>query len=174
MSQLRPPDRIFFSQNPLQVAVGDQANGIWSHGGTEVSCRPGDDFLAVEVRATGLAANRVVLRWDDAPPEGARFLGDHWERGYGDLEWRGLVGERIMPWYFLCHAQGLVTGWGVRTGAGAMCHWTADANGVSLWLDLRNGTSGVRLGQRTLVAAEVVKGLDFPGTECGGSSRTYS
>jgi alpha-galactosidase len=98
------------------------------------------------------------LRWDDAPPEGARFLGDHWERGYGDLEWRGLVGERVMPWYFLCHAQGLVTGWGVRTGAGAMCHWTVDARGVSLWLDLRNGTSGVRLGQRTLLAAEVVKG----------------
>ena len=27
------------------------------------------------------------------------ILGDAWERGYGDLEWRGFVPDRVMPWY---------------------------------------------------------------------------
>ena len=30
-----------------------------------------------------------------------KILGDHWERGYGDLAWRGIEPERIMPWYML-------------------------------------------------------------------------
>jgi len=105
-----------------------------------------------------MSAHRVVLRWDESAPVAARFLGDHWERSYGDLEWRGLVPERVMPWYFLQHAQGKTKGWGVRTGAGAFCFWMADAHGISLWLDLRNGTEGIRPGDRTLLAAEVVTG----------------
>jgi alpha-galactosidase len=63
-----------------------------------------------------------------------------------------------MPWYFLCHSREGTTGWGVRTGAAAFCFWTADARGISLWLDLRSGTERVRLGGRTLRAAEIVTG----------------
>jgi hypothetical protein len=41
-------------------------------------------------------------------PETLRFLGDHGERSYGDLEWLGFAGERIMPWYFIT-SNGQVT-----------------------------------------------------------------
>jgi alpha-galactosidase len=44
----------------------------------------------------------------------------------------------------------------VKTGANAFCFWQADAEGISLWLDVRNGGSGVQLGDRCLMAAEVV------------------
>ena len=48
--------------------------------------------------ATGLRF--VALRWEAALPEDCRFLGDAWERGYGEFEWRGFVFDRVMPWYF--------------------------------------------------------------------------
>ena len=68
--------------------------------------------------------------------------------GYGDLEWRGLVAERVMPWYFLAHDGKATHGYGVRTQPGAFCFWTVDAAGVSLWLDVRNGGAGVALDGR--------------------------
>ncbi len=158
MSLLRPPDRILFSPEPFRHIPGTADGSGSSYEGTGVSCRMDGGVLAVEVRADERTVPRVVLRWDEVPPAGARFLGDHWERAYGDLEWRGIVPDRPMPWYFLRHAAGKTAGWGVRTGANSFCFWTADARGFSLWLDLRNGTNGVRLAGRTLRAAEVVAG----------------
>ena len=89
-------------------------------------------------------------------PETLRFLGDHWERSYGDLEWRGVVGDRLMPWYFLASDGRSTWGYGVKTGAAAICYWQADLGGVSLWLDVRSGGSDVLLGERKLEAATVV------------------
>jgi alpha-galactosidase len=96
------------------------------------------------------------LRWWGRLPEGSRFLGDHWERSYGDLEWRGFAADRVMPWYFLVATGQGTHGYGVKTGASAFAFWQADEEGISLWLDVRNGGSGVQLGDRRLAAAEVV------------------
>jgi alpha-galactosidase len=41
--------------------------------------------------------SRVVLRWEMIFPGDTLFLGDHWERSYGDLQWRFLQPERILP-----------------------------------------------------------------------------
>jgi len=87
---------------------------------------------------------------------GCRVLGDHWERSYGDLAWRGIVPERVMPWYFLTWDGALCHGYGVKTSAGALCFWQVDGEGVSLWLDLSNGGEGVQLGSRRLHAATIV------------------
>jgi alpha-galactosidase len=87
---------------------------------------------------------------------GYRLLGDAWERSYGDLEWRGIVPDRPMPWYFLAFNGAESRGYGVKTGAGALCHWQVDTEGISLWLDVRCGGEGVELGQRALQAAVVV------------------
>ena len=89
-------------------------------------------------------------------PDGCRFLGDHWERSYGDLEWRGQVGERLMPWYFLASGANTTHGYGVRTGAASICYWQADAGGITLWLDVSNGGGGVELAGRRLEAATIV------------------
>src|ERR1039458_5679315 len=45
---------------------------------------------------------------------------------------------------------------GVRTGAASICYWQADAGGMTLWLDVRNGGGGVELGDRRLEAATIV------------------
>jgi alpha-galactosidase len=85
-----------------------------------------------------------------------RFLGDHWERSYGDLEWRGEAPGRTMPWYFMAYDGKHAHGYGVRTGPAAFCFWNADAQGISLWADVRSGGVPVALGNRTLEIADVV------------------
>lgn len=94
-----------------------------------------------------------------------RILGDHWERGYGDLEWRGVAPERPLPWYALLHdpAQNKSCGYGVQTGAASFASWRVDETGVSLVLDVRNGGLGVHLGGRRRLAATVRELSSSPG-----------
>jgi alpha-galactosidase len=99
---------------------------------------------------------RVRLHWPHTFTKAHRYLGDAWERSYGDLAWRPLEPERIFPWYFLATDGASVTAYGVKTNPAAFCFWQVDPSGVTLWLDLRNGGSGVELGNRTLLAATIV------------------
>ena len=90
-------------------------------------------------------------------PNHARILGDAWERGYGDLEWRGFVPERVLPWTALVFDTQTQTthGFGVQTGANSFASWRIDETGVSLILDIRNGSKGVHLNGRVFHAATV-------------------
>ena len=101
---------------------------------------------------------RIVLRWETTFPEDTLYLGDHWERSYGDLQWRFLQPNRIMPWYFAAHhaASGRTFMAGVKTQPVALCFWTVDAAGISLWLDFRNGGSPSLPGDREIAAATIV------------------
>jgi alpha-galactosidase len=101
---------------------------------------------------------RIVLRWEITFPADTLFLGDHWERGYGDLQWRFVQPERIMPWYFAAHheASGRTFMAGVKTQPATFCFWTVDAAGISLWLDFRNGGSPSLPGDREIAAATIV------------------
>ncbi len=115
------------------------------------------DGFHIDVSAPGAAITKVVLRWELSLPAGLRILGDQWERGYGDFEWRGFVPERVMPWYALLFDASCAAthGVGVATGAGSFASWRVDQNRITLVLDVHNGTRGVRLGDRTLRAATV-------------------
>ncbi len=119
--------------------------------------------VRVECPSGGLA--RVVLRWRVAWPTGARFLGDHWERGYGDFLWRPMEPSRVMPWYFAatCAPGGRTFMAGVATQPSTLCFWTADAEGVSLWLDFRNGGSPCLMGDREIIAARIVSSCSAQG-----------
>ena len=98
----------------------------------------------------------VKLRWNYRIKKQAQFLTDAWERGYGDLCWRGMSGGRCMPWYFLAAEQEKTLCFGVKVRPSAMCFWQADTKGITLFLDLRCGGNGVLLAGRTLKAAEIV------------------
>jgi alpha-galactosidase len=155
LSIVSHPDRVFAQVEGEGLALERIASGEWVRGGVRVETAAFEDRLAVRV-ASDVPLRRVELRWARRAPAGLRVLGDHWERGYGDLEWRGVVPERPMPWYFLTHDGRSTHGYGVRTGGGALAHWHLDSEGVSLWLDLRCGGRGVLLAGRTLEAASVV------------------
>ena len=79
------------------------------------------DRLTVSVTAGDTPLSRLVLRWSLTLGQGCRILGGAWERGYGDLEWRGFVPERVMPRYFLADSGDEVFAFGVMTQPKAMC-----------------------------------------------------
>ena len=144
------------NKSPAQITVWTD-NGR-DDGAAEVDLVvDADGSLRVMVDAPSGAPTYVLLRWNDVLPDGARILGDHWERGYGDLEWRGAVAERALPWYALIHdpTHGETRGLGVETGASSLASWRVDVTGIILVLDIRCGGSGVRLGGRRLDAATV-------------------
>lgn len=136
---------------------------VWTETGRDDSAAdvsltsPEPGAVRVEIEAPNAAITCVALRWPTRFPFPARILGDHWERGYGDLEWRGTVPERMLPWYaILCNdLTGELAGVGVETGAASLASWRVDESGVTLVLDVRCGGRGVRLGGRRLAAATV-------------------
>lgn len=123
--------------------------------GTKVEFTEGTGYEEVSITSVE-AVKGVKVRWAYQWPEKVRFLGDAWERGYGDLEWRGMSGRRIMPWYFLAAVPGEVMCFGVMVQPRAMCYWQADSEGVTLYLDVRCGGRGVLLEGRTLHAVKIV------------------
>lgn len=130
---------------------------------TALSSADGEPELSLTLHAetTGLLA--LTLRWDEKAREGTLCLGDHWERAYGDLEWRGLVPNRAMPWYFLSLEGDRVSGYGVKTPPAAFCFWQRDASGITLSLDLRNGGSAADLRGRPVAVCTVVWHAGMPG-----------
>jgi alpha-galactosidase len=100
--------------------------------------------------------SHLHLRWNLCVPADLRCLGDAWERSYGDLEWRGIVPDRVMPWYFLTFDGQVMRGYGVRTQPAAFCFWQLDREGISLWTDIRNGGLPLHLGPRQLEVATIV------------------
>ena len=58
------------------------------------------DGQEIFVTANDTPVAFLALRWRVDTPTGALYLGDAWERSYGDLQWRPLAPSRLMPWYF--------------------------------------------------------------------------
>ncbi len=131
-----------------------------------------DDGLKIEITADRTPLNFLFLRWDRRLPENALFLGDAWERTYGDLQWRTHDPSRMMPWYFLMHEGTRTAGFGVRVRPGSFALWTENPSGIALWLDLRNGSRGVLLNNRTLHAATVVS-AEYDGISAFQAAREF-
>ena len=60
-----------------------------------------NEHLAIFLTAQTSKVKWIKLRWNNLSwDKNIRFLGDAWERGYGDMEWKGMNPNRFMPWYF--------------------------------------------------------------------------
>ena len=148
---------------PDFVTVGTET-GTWvseekseriTLGNTTVECILNEEKEDVLVTSED-ALKYVKLRWEIKLPKKSRYLADAWERGYGELEWRGFSGSRFFPWYFLAKCEDNIKGFGVKVRPSSMCYWHVDTKGITLYMDLRCGGMGVLLGGRTLKAAEIV------------------
>jgi alpha-galactosidase len=154
-SILRPPDVVtVFLEKDRSVSLTQSSSGTWQAPGIEVGTTLKSGKLAVTL-ASAAEVFRVRLRWHVGLDHVKLFLGDHWERSYADLEWRGEVPNRTMPWYFLATTGERTDGYGVETGPQAFCFWNADRAGISLWADVRSGGVGVQLGSRVLPVCTV-------------------
>jgi len=153
---LRVPDRITAFCDPADSFSLGRSGERWTGRSVRVTTAPANGELAITLSAPKDALTRLHLRWAAPVSNSLLCLGDAWERSYGDLAWRSLVPERPMPWYFASWDGAATHCYGVQTGARALCFWQIDSEGVSLWLDVSNGGSGVLLGERELAAATVV------------------
>ena len=145
----------------------------WTCPGLRVNIIPQGDHLPITVAATTAHPTHVHLRWSVSVASELLVLGDAWERSYGDLRWESLVPERVLPWYFLTADRESLHGYGVKTGARGLCFWQIDPQGISLWLNLCNGGSGVVLGERELLAATVVTRQGGRGENALDAARSF-
>lgn len=144
-----------------------------------------NELLHIDLTADNTPVKYISLRWNFTEQEKrldtVKVYGDVWERGYCDLEWRGIVPDRMMPW--VCAVSngsdqnrdfmGRHTEcFGVKTGPCAMCMWQYDTNGLTLWLDVRCGGRGVVLQNRTLSVCDVLFG-DYHNTSAFDALKTF-
>jgi alpha-galactosidase len=152
---LRAPDLVVVQTDGAELRL-EARGGRWTKDDVVVETTPRGTALNVSLAAPRTAIKRLHLRWRGSFSDMRLILGDAWERGYGDLEWRGFAPDRVMPWYVATFDGARTDGYGVRTGARAMCFWMVDPQGLSLWADVRSGSAGVRLGERVLDVCDVV------------------
>ncbi|QGQ95278.1 hypothetical protein EHS13_10440 [Paenibacillus psychroresistens] len=150
------PYSVLIETNEGWVTASNNHNGLWSTTGIEVSMQSVNEQLSIFVQADEIPLKTLKFRWLNKIEGPISILGDHWERAYGDLEWRGIVAERVMPWYFLTHDGEMTQGYGVKTGAKAFCYWQLDADGITFTADIQCGNEGVLLKGRQLAVADVI------------------
>jgi len=174
LNLLRTPDFVtifesFHGPLPAGATRLERRGEQWTGNHFEVESKFENGALVLTLQAPSTRVVLVHIRWQSAPSPKLKVLGDAWERSYGDLGWRNIIPERVLPWYFatfdgqFCHA------YGVKTDARALCFWQLDPEGVSLWLNVANGGNGVELGQRVLTMASVVTRhgvADEPAIDC--------
>jgi len=122
-----------------------------------VHAEPRGATMPLRIEAPKTALSRVRLRWRRRCPSAGASSTSSGSAAYGDLEWRGMLGERVLPWYFLgVRRGGHARVWRCHRGGASFAFWQVDPQGISLWIDVRNGGGAVQLGERVLEAATIM------------------
>lgn len=101
--------------------------------------------------------SRLHIVWRHTFPQHSLYMGDCFERGYGNLGFSALNADALYDWYFcVVQPQGSISCWGVAIRPNAWCSWTIAPKSVDLWLDVRNGNHPLELGSRKLRVCELV------------------
>ena len=106
--------------------------------------------------AAGAPGYGVQLVYNTALERGAKVFGDAWERGYGMLEWRGVVAESLLPWYMQIDEAGKQGFVGVMVQPNSFVGLRAAAKSVTVDIDLRAGAGPVDLSARSIDACTPV------------------
>jgi alpha-galactosidase len=154
---IKLPNRILISfagsgVKPMQAS----GNGSWNVDDADVTINELTAALEVSISSPSKALMNIMLEWDYKTDPSSRVLGDHWERSYGDIYFAPLNEPRVLPWYFIQHANAGTHCFGVKTGPSAFCSWSISPTKLQLVIDTRNGGNGVELGSRILKAATIV------------------
>lgn len=122
----------------------------------EVTVKTNGNAKGIYVKSPLQQLNAVRLKWIHDLPSASKFLGDHWERSYGDLQWKTKTEDVKNPWYLLIYDGKQAACFGVKTGANSICWWGLSSDSLELTLDTHSGGNGVLLGNRTLHAADII------------------
>lgn len=160
VTNIRFPDSVcVILEDGLKVDLRGN-EGSYSNGDVEVAARQSIKGLNFYLNSTK-KVSWVNVEWNIPHSDDTLILGDHWERGYGDLQWKKTDSTRILPWYFMEYDGRNCKGLGVMTGASSFCAWFVGVDKLRLQMDVRNGSKGVDLRNRELNMATVI-GYDAP------------
>lgn len=98
----------------------------------------------------------IILHWKGNFSDDIKVLGDVWTGFPSYLQWDNDFLGKIFSWYLMASFGGTYQGYGVMTQARAMCFWEIRRTEIVLYLDVRCGSIGVKLGTRKLHAATIV------------------
>ena len=169
----RPPDSVVVQTSGPDRSLKLGREGRWEDGDLAVITSMVDTALRVELSSPGAPVRRIRLRWNGSLDTVKQIVGDAWERGYGDLEWRGFVPDRVMPWYFATSDGRVTNAYGVRTSPNAFCFWQVDPQGITLLTDVRSGGAGVELGKRVLPVCDIVTRQGKPNESAFAALREF-
>ena len=97
---LRQPDEIRLMTGSAQTEQETAPDAAaFRAGDVTVEFAEADGSLAVFVQAQNTPVRELVLTWKAMFGGAGEVLGDTWERGYGDLEWKKEADHIGMPWY---------------------------------------------------------------------------
>lgn len=127
----------------------------------------GETSAKVVVYPSGSPVKYLKLRFRGDLRGVDKVYGDEWERAglRAYLEWRSVMPSRSLPWFCYTIEDGVMSCYGVKTGANCFASFQVDGDGITLFLNLCCGNDGTDLRQ-PLVACEIVqffgeKGADY-------------
>ena len=153
---IHAPDEVWGQRGGQWVRLTATNGTTFSQEDLVVTIQPNGKAEAVYVQSPAQPLDAVRLKWTYTRNPTASFMGDQFERSYGDLAWKTEPDTTINPWYVLIYDNKQTHCFGVKTGANSLCWWRLGEGSLALTLDTRSGGNGVLLGDRTLHAADLV------------------
>lgn len=153
--QNRMPDAVYVKAENCWEVAQPATGRLYAWRDVSVSL---DEKGGIDIRANDTKPQMIRMSWKTDIPADTLVYGDAWERAYGDLEWRSVDMDRMLPWYMLLYHNGVTTGIGVKVQPNAFCYWRCSCAEIVLTIDVKSGTNGIDLSKRTLHAADLVEG----------------
>lgn len=155
-TSLNAPDEVWAQSGDEWFKLNVTNGSKFSYKDIEVTVKANGNAKGIYVKSPVQQLNAVRLKWQHDVPSSAKFLGDHWERSYGDLQWKTKTEGVKNPWYIIIYDGKQTACFGVKTGASSICWWGLSSDSLELTLDTHSGGNGVLLGNRTLHAADII------------------
>jgi len=154
-TSLNNPEEVWAQSGDEWFQLAGTNGSKFSYKEIEVTIKTNGNAKGIYVTSPVQQLNAVRLKWQYNLPT-AKFLGDHWERSYGDLQWKTKTEGVKNPWYVVIYDGKQTACFGVKTGANSICWWGLNPGSLELTLDTLSGGNGVLLGNRVLHAADLI------------------
>ena len=167
------PDEAWGQTDGDWFQLKPSGNGAFNYKDVAVSFKTNGNGNGVYVQSPKTILTGIKLKWKHQTATSCKTMGDHFERSYGDLAWRGVDGAFRNPWYVLINDGKHTACLGVKTGPNTICWWNIGPSNVELTLDTHSGGSGVQLGERKLHAADIVTMQSAPGENAYATAHRF-
>lgn len=158
------PDAVSILLDKEYISLQSSDHQTWEYKDVTIELKANTGAVSIFIQSPTLLLKEVQLRWQHATSKDAIVAGDAWERTYGNIAWQPVASEsKRLPWYCVARNGNNTFCFGVKTGCNAFCSWQITSTNLQLNVDIRNGGSGVNLGNRKLKAADIISGKNKEG-----------